>query len=345
MNVCPECKSKIYNPQASFCYKCGHRLTKKTDKTTEKNTAEVTESIYSTPSKKSYDELVLNQTSSISLDSKTKIEEVKAKKSPDLNKRWKFFIVGVNALSIMFLIVAVGLFFRSASPAIGQSLTPMVELNAVEVNDEVGNLFDTTVMKNNYYKIVPKTTLFYAESSNLEDFIKSYLTEEQKKYLEDTYELSFDDFLVFLGVDYSYIKNSDGDTAVIVQVSGFDFFERTYSKYQENKRNNAPIITKRVGEFLVFSTSSDLINEFDEVVSGTNSSLEQNPNFSLALKSVAEKTVLFVYTDPEGYDREKINEDLNVLGLEFLDDEASKTTSSSFYVVKEGSKYVVKEAK
>jgi|GEM_PF-3839693 len=340
MNVCPKCKSKIYNPQASFCYKCGYRLT---DEVAEKNTAEL--SIDNIPPKKSYDESALKQTRSINLGSEAVAEEVRAKKSLDLNKRWNFFVVGVNALSIMFLIVAVGLFFRSANPASGQSLIPMVELNVVEVNDEVGDLFDTNVMKNNYYKIVPKTTLLYVESSNLNDFIKSYLTEEQKKYLEDTYELSFDDFLVFLGVDYSYIKNSDGDSAAIVQVSGFDFFERTYSKYQENKNNNAPIITKRVGEFLVFSTSSDLINEFDEVVSGTKSSLEQNPNFSLVLKSVTDKPVLFVYTDPQEYDREKINEDLDVLGLKFLDDEASKTTSSAFYVVKEGSKYVVKEAK
>lgn len=344
MNVCPECKSKIYNPQASFCYKCGFRLNE-VEASEQGGFPDEKEGLVKTPAKKSYENVDTTMTSSISIDKSEIPPETHPKKTPDLNKRWGVFVIGVNAISIMFLIVAVGLFFRSASPSSGQSITPMVELNVVEINDDVGELFDTNVMKNNYYKIAPKSTLLYAESSNLEDFISKFLSDEQKKYLEDTYELKFDDFMVFLGVDYGYIKDSSGDSAVIVQVSGFDFFERTYSKYQDNKSNDAPIITKRVGEFLVFSTSNDLINEFDEVITGTNSSLEQNPSFSLALKSVTEKPVLFVYTDPEEYGRENINDDLDVLGLEFLDDEASKTTSSAFYVVKEGSKYIVKEAK
>jgi hypothetical protein len=338
MNVCPECHTKIYNPSASFCYKCGIRLDNlKKQQVGQQKTDPIADTPFVTKNipKASEESLV-----------DSRVDQVKSSVAEDYNmsKRWNYFVVGVNALSILFLVVALGMFFRAGSGGDFKSFTPVVEVNNIEIDDAMDDLFDSTVLKSEYYKVVPSNTTLYIESSNLNEFIQSYLSEEEAEYLEATYELKLSDFLVFLNSDYAFIKNTDGDEAVLVRVNGFDFFERTYSKYQENKTESAPLITKRVGEYLVISKSQEYINAMDDVVAQTEKSINQETGFTSALNSASGKPLMFLYSNASSYDSNELEADLAKLDLVFLHDDTVKAGASSIYVVKEGTKYLVKPA-
>ena len=329
MKTCPKCLTKINNPEAVFCYNCGGRLTVEDIETRKEN---FISSLHEDHSVKE------NKIPNSDINKELKVNSFKT--SDMLSKRWNYFIVGVNALSLMFLVVALGFFFRSVNTnKTTLEMYPVVSIESVEIEGSSKIKLVDYVNKSQYYSITPKNVNSYSEMTGIESVITNIMKAEHISYLEKTFDMKLKDFLVFFKKDFAYVRKDD-DYALIFKVGGFDFFDRAYSKYQENKVNSASIHAKRVGEFFVISDSSDFIKSMDLVIEGKESSLGADPKFKSKLSEVGINSVYFGYVGGN-YFKEYVDKDLARLNLQSIQNSAIKFKPSLIYLAKEGSKYVL----
>lgn len=330
MKTCPKCLTKINNPEATFCYNCGGRID-------VENTLDKNENYIST-----IKEDLTNKREAINSKDADKNTQGNSFKTTDtLSKRWNYFIVGVNALSVMFLVVALGFFFRSVNNTkTGLNMYPVVTIENVVIEESSKITLTDFVNKSQYYNIVPKTVSSYSEITDVEKVLTNTLSKDNIGYLEKTFDMKFDDFLVFFKKDFAYTRK-DGDYAFIFKVGGFDFFDRAYSKYQENKKESAGIYAKRVGEFFVLSNSTNLINTMESVTQGTEASLGSDPKFKTFLSDVSINTVYFSYFSYGNNYKDFVEKELPKLNLTTIQKYVVKFKPSLLYLAKEGNKYVL----
>lgn len=341
MVTCPKCHTQINNPKAHFCYSCGSRL--EVSKTPVQEYEEKIESIKDQTVKSSATPSTdVKNTSSFSISKGSeKGAHTETSNNDSISKRWNYFIVGVNALSVLFLIVALGFFFRANQYSLGEKALPVVEINKLVVENAGDLQLEEVVLKSDYQSIVPREAKLYIEASNLEVAVPTYIGESNTKYFEETFELEFLDLLVFMKKDYAFVKTETDNYAFIFSVGGFDFFERAYSKYQENKSQSAEVFAKRVGEFFVISNSEELIKSMDGVVAGVSVSISSEPNFTRSITQ-AQRPLFFVYASSKEYFDLFSNEYLNELSLDGLVPTTTNYVDTlSFYVEKQANDYLI----
>lgn len=319
MRVCPQCHSQINNPDSSFCFVCGKKVAGEADLRVDISTESTNDNTVSTIAKEV-------------IQDKPKILPTADQKT----KKWNNFVMGSNALALLFAIFSFGVFFRTGFTKSDNILSPSVSINNVEIAEEGLEIsLEEEVNKSEYYGIVPESTILYVESSNLEELLKNKLSDEQKKYLEDTYELKFSDLLIFMRSDFAYVKKDGGTWAVITKTGGVDFFDRTYAKYQDNKTNNAPMLTSRVGEFLVFSESEDYIKEMDNVNNEILLGLANSSGFISSLGGIKGAPVFFAYSPSSDYLGKQFEEDLKDFNLEKVLEFVGKVEGNGIYITKD----------
>jgi len=344
MRVCPNCKAVINDPNAFFCYKCGSRIesdeTISQPDTLEINTAKKQEEKGSGDDKNS-----LTSLASTDRTIKPDISSVKhatQKEDEKMKKKWTYFVVGANALALFFVLFSVGVFFRySAKDNLQVATSPLVDISTVEVSYPSLEDFKTPVLRSNYYSIVPQKPLFYSEGSNLKGFVDQLLTDKDKEYLEKTYELPVSDLLVFLRPDFAYVKSSKDNFALITQADSSDFFDRTYSKYQENKTADAPLYTVRVGKYLVFAKDSSYLDLMGDVLNGTYLPLEKDASFIDKANSVKGTPVFFVHSSSKEFLDSNLEQILGLYGLADLKYDFYKNEFTTFTIVKEGDSFLL----
>ncbi|NCT55587.1 hypothetical protein GW755_01945 [bacterium] len=322
MRSCPKCHAQINNPLSFFCFDCGSRLLIK-----EKEVSFDSNKI---------EEVVSADSSSIV----NKVSHFDDKKT----KKWNSFVLGANALSLMFVLFSAGVFFRTNFIKNTNTIDPLVSVNSVEL--EVKNLgikLEEEVLKSDFYAVVPGGVIFYAESSDPGYLMGSLLTSQQKKYIADSYELKFSDFLIFMRSDYAFVKKNKSSWAIITKTGGVDFFERTYAKYQKNKSKDARILTSRIGEFLVVSNDLNLVQEMEDVNNKISLGLQNNANFSRSIGSVKDYVVFFAYSPSKDFLADDLEVDLKLFGLDSLLEDLGKVEGSGLYVVKDSTGYSVKQ--
>ncbi len=333
MKTCPKCLTKINNPEATFCYNCGGKL--EVEESVERKDNYISSLHEVAPLK---GDTVINTKVGADDDNTNKVTSFKT--TDTLSKRWNYFIVGVNALSLMFLVVALGFFFRSVNTNKSNlEMYPVVSVENVVIEDSSSIKITDYVNKSQYFNIVPKNVSSYSETTGIESVFPNLLKGEAANYLEKSFDMKLKDFLVFFKKDFAYIRKDD-DYAFIFKVGGFDFFDRAYSKYQENKKDGMGVYAKRVGEFFVISNSSDLIKSMDLVTEGTESSLGSDPRFKSKLSEVGINSVYFGYVSSNSF-KNYVEKDLPRLNLSTLQQYAVKFKPSLMYLAKEGNKYVL----
>lgn len=311
MRICPSCSAKINNDSSSFCYSCGAKLN----------------DIVEQPAIRT----VIADSNPVNNPKNNK-----AHRFP-LFSDWKVFIVGVNALSVLFFVFVLGVFFRYGlnNKSTTPQLSPLLEINSVSLeNPSDFSSFKGNILKNSYYNIVSQDSESYIESSNVEQFLKKLLSDEQKKYLETTFELDFDDLLVFFKPSFAFSRDSKSAYAIVLETSGFDFFERSYSKYQNNKKQNAPIYAKRIKEFLVLSNDEKYLAEFDDVSNNIQPSLGDDSNFKNSVVECEDRSLLFIYSKNTDYLENSFSKDLEILGIKDYEEIFKKFDSKAFCVSK-----------
>ena len=336
MRLCPKCLAKINNPDAFFCYNCGSRLPDKASEDIELSENKI-DSIRSDYSDKN---LLHNNVKNTPTVKKT-IPINKIGGADTLSRRWNFFIVAVNALSIMFMVVALGVFFRSTTPVNNDlPLYPVVVVENVRVESTDGLKLADYVNKSKYYNVVPKGVSFYSEISDINTVTENLFLKEDISYLEKSLDMSFKDFLVFFKKDFAYAKK-DGNYMLILKVGGFDFFDRAYAKYQENKSEVASVYLKRVGEFFVISNSLKLINTMESVSQGVEQSLASDIRFKSAITDIPINTVFFVYFNSYDHYAKFVEKDLPLLNLEKLQKYFVKFKPNLVSLTKQGNEYLL----
>jgi len=319
MRICPKCHAQINNPGSSFCFDCGSRI------------------VLDTSTDKKVGEEVLNLKQELSSFSKHKESSADVK-----TKKWNSFILGANGAALLFTIFSVGVFFRTNFANSSKALDPFVSINSIEVApDKLDIKLEDEVLKTNLFGIVPENAIFYAESSDLSEFLNNLLSSAQKKYIEDSYELKFSDFLIFMRPNYAFVRKNQDSWAVITKTGGVDFFERTYAKYQENKTKDASLITSRIGEFLVISNDTDFIQNMEDVNNKISLGLQNNANFSKSLSSVKGYAVFFAYSPSADFLANDLKKDLKLFGLENLVEHVGKVEGYGLYVAKDSTGYFV----
>lgn len=310
MRVCPSCGLKVNNDLSNFCYSCGEKLPER-----EINSTTGLNSIRS----------------DININEKKSHKKINFSKLSDL----KFFIIGVNALSVLFFVFALGIFFRFGyvNPYQGNKISPLVEINSISLGRaDIFSSFSGFVLKSSLYELTPLEIYSYIESSNSNTFLKNFISDENKKYLQDTFELDFEDLLVFFKPTLAYVQKDNSTYAVILETSGFDFFERAYSKYQTNKKQTAKIYAKRVKEFLIFSNSENFLGDFEDVSNNLQISLSTDSTFKSAISESNSKSVFFVYSNNKNYYENDFNKDLELFELQIFEDEFEKFETTSFFI-------------
>lgn len=331
MRTCPKCLSKINDPQASFCYSCGARLE-------VTGVKELNEDKINTIS-----DSLSNKSGESNTSVKSVLDSPKTNKisADTLSKKWNYFIVGVNALSVLFLIVALGVFFRASNPIKNDlSLLPVVMVESVSIDKDTKINLTDYVNKSEYYKIVPKTVSSYSEISDLQNVVKNIISDSDKKYLESTLDMSFEDFLVFFKKDFAYITYNNKQ-ALILKVGGFDFFDRAYAKYQESKKENAGIYLKRVGEYFVISNSTELINLMESVSQGTEGSLSSDVRFKSKILEVQNNPVFYTYISSVDNYKDFVDKTLPKLNLQDLQKYFIKFKATVVSISKQGNEYTL----
>jgi len=333
MRICPNCNAQIHNPEAYFCYNCGAKL--------------FDEKKIESLSKSQLNELIRQEKTISSLAPKkepmgsektTEAKRIEVRED-SLSKKWNYFVAGVNVISILFLVITLGIFFRAVNLESLDTFTPLVSINNVEIEESKVTNLEAEVLKSEYYNIVPQNVLLYLESSNLKEFLPNMLSDEEKNYIESTYEMNLEDLLIFMKPDFSFVRKNVDTWAIITRTGGVDFFERTYSKYQENKVENPPIYSSRVNEFLIFSKDEGFINEMRDVANNIELSISKDATFVNKKNSIRGTPLFFAYSSSKEYFVSKFNEDLDRLKLSDLFDSINKTDFSATFVVKEGSGY------
>lgn len=326
MRTCPNCHSQINNPESSFCFECGSNIPldlKKPEKIIDQKDTLV---VQVTPSAVETPKSVNNS-----------FDDIKTKK-------WNSFVLGSNAVSVLFVLFSVGVFFRTNYSKSSEIMGPIVAVNNVEISKEKLDIkLEEEVLKSNLYEVIPEDVIMYSESSNLNDFLRSLLSSEQRKYLEDSYELKFDDLMIFMRPNYAFVRKNNDSWAVITKTGGVDFFERTYAKYQENKTVNAEIVTSRIGEFLIISNDVEFVQQMGDVSNKISLGLKNNANFSKSLSSAKGFVVYFAYSPSQEYLATSLENDLKLFKLESLIDHIGKTEGFGLYVVKDSTGYSVSQ--
>lgn len=317
MRVCPACNNKIQNPKTNFCFKCGARLFKDSD----------TKDLLQEPASKA----TLNSTTTIQSEKQEVLykqdEVVNSKKEPDtLSKKWNYFVISSNFVAILFLLASVGVFFRYNLKPFKQLSSPLVSINNVEVVEKVNISTDNEVLKTNFSSIIPANVLVYYESNDSGLFLSKLLDDSQKEYLEKTYELKFEDLLIFLKPDFTYAKLTNDTWVVIARAGGTDFFDRTYSLYLDEREDSEPVSTERIGDFLVFTNDSITFDKLNSVLAEVELPLSKNPEFNTAINRIEGEPFFFLYTTSQDYIEKNLENDLVYFDLASIYSDLEGTT-------------------
>lgn len=312
MRICPSCGLKVNNDLSNFCYSCGEKLP-------EQNTN------------------ISAGLNSIRNDLNGSQKATRKKINFSILSDWKVFVVGVNALSVLFFVFALGVFFRfgfTNSNGISK-ISPLLEINNVTLEKSDSFLaFRGFVLKNSFIDFSPLEIYSYIESSNSDVFLNNFLSSNDKKYLETSFELDFEDLLVFFKPAFAYVKKDNSKYALILETSGFDFFERAYSKYQANKKQPAQIYAKRIKEFLIISNDTEFLGDFEDVSNKLQNSLSTDANFKSAVSASGTKSLFFVYSNDSNYFEKDFSDDLKLFELESFTEKFKKFDANAYSISK-----------
>ncbi len=349
MKICPKCSTVIQNPEAQFCYNCGFRLPEETTKKAVENREvenkkEIVQNIEKEGNPKTTKPPV--EIRSIAKNEPTTTERIISKSASGKNnvsKKWFNFILGANILAASFLLVSIGLFFRSTQNKKGVNLSPITEINSLEVNAVIfgEEKPENFVLTEEFYNVVPQQPLFYMEGSGLQNLLTNVLSKEDIQYIEETYKTPLNELLTFTSNQFAYVKQDNEKWAVITLPASVDFFERAFSNYQKNKKEDAKIITARIDKYLVFSNSKEYLNDIRSSSDKTLLAINKDSRFTAKVSKTPKNAVFFSYIFSDTYARESFLDDLRLVNLENIYPDIKGSNFKAFAITKNENKFEI----
>ncbi len=342
MKICPKCSTIIQNPEAHFCYNCGEKLPAPTKRADFSHIKEKDKESNSENLQGNKENLVSKREKKQTVLTVSNISDVK-KSRDDLSKKWFNFVIGINILAASFLIVTIGLYFRSIRQVYTNKISPTIEINSIEVDTDIfgEDTPSNLVLSLDFYSIVPQQPLFYIEGGNLQTILNNILNKDEIKYLEETYKTPIKELLTFTNNQFAYVKNSKKQWAIITSPASVDFFERAFSNYQKNKKEEANIITARIGKYLVFSNSQEYLNEIRSASDKTILTINKDSRFTSKVSKAPKNSLFFAYTFSDTYAKNGFLEDLRLLNMENIYADIKGIDFKSFAMIKNNNKFEI----